>query len=80
MSWGVYGCCVPRYGRNGLLKEQQVSNLSVLAFARVVKLLANVTKLVAYPFHYLLPNKRFTSPERAAPSRRRLRAVDPAGA
>nr|WP_255761994.1 glycosyltransferase [Halomonas alkalisoli] len=38
-----------------------------MAFARVVKLLANVTKLAAYAFHYVLPNKRFTIPERAAP-------------
>ncbi|WP_200825340.1 hypothetical protein [Billgrantia desiderata] len=44
-----------------------MKNIGVLAFARVVKLLANVTKLVAYPFHYLFPDKRFTIPERAAP-------------
>ncbi len=47
--------------------EAGLKNIGVLAFARVVKLLANVTKLVAYPFHYLFPDKRFTIPERAAP-------------
>lgn len=41
--------------------------LVVLAFARIVKLLANVTKLGAYAFHALFPDKRFTIPERAAP-------------
>ncbi|RDB41841.1 glycosyl transferase [Halomonas sp. DQ26W] len=44
-----------------------MSKLVVLAFARVVKLLANVTKMAAYPFHYFFPSKRFTIPERAAP-------------
>jgi mannosyltransferase OCH1-like enzyme len=44
-----------------------LKNLGVLAFARIVKLLANLSKLAAYPFHYLFPNKRFTIPERAAP-------------
>lgn len=44
-----------------------MKNIGVLAFARVVKLLANLTKLAAYPFHSILPNKRFTIPERAGP-------------
>lgn len=44
-----------------------MKSIGVLAFARVVKLLANVTKLVSYGFHYVFPDKRFTIPERAAP-------------
>ncbi len=57
-----------------------MSNLSVLIFARIVKLLANVTKLTAYPFHFFFPDKRFTIPERAAPwwrSKRTLEAKVP---
>ncbi|WP_444677785.1 glycosyltransferase family 32 protein [Halomonas sp. E19] len=42
-------------------------NFVVLAFARLVKLLANIFKVASYGFHFLLPNKRFTIPERAAP-------------
>lgn len=48
-------------------KEKWVKGIAVLAFARVVKLLANVTKLASYGFHYFFPEKRFTIPERAAP-------------
>ena len=44
-----------------------MKNIGVLAFARGVKLLANISKMAAYPFHYVFPNKRFIIPERAAP-------------
>ncbi|WP_394425038.1 glycosyltransferase family 32 protein [Vreelandella stevensii] len=39
----------------------------IVATSRVIKLLANITKLLSYGFHALFPNKRFTLPERAAP-------------
>ncbi|MGJ7461866.1 glycosyltransferase family 32 protein [Halomonas sp. MA07-2] len=39
----------------------------IVATSRVIKLLANITKVLSYPFHWLLPNKRFTLPEQAAP-------------
>lgn len=35
--------------------------------SRVIKLFANITKLLSYVFHAVFPNKRFTLPERAAP-------------
>ena len=44
-----------------------MKNIGVLAFARMLKLLANITKLAAYGFHYVFPSKRFTIPERAEP-------------
>ncbi|QOR39024.1 glycosyl transferase [Billgrantia diversa] len=44
-----------------------MKNIGVLAFARVVKLLANLTKVASYGFHYVFPHKRFTIPEREAP-------------
>ncbi|WP_234286220.1 glycosyltransferase [Halomonas sp. MCCC 1A11057] len=53
-----------------------MNNFGVLAFARMVKLLANVTKLASYGFHFLFPNKRFTIPERAAPWWRSKRAAE----
>lgn len=39
----------------------------IVAVSRLIKLGANTTKVLCYPFHWLLPNKRFTLPERAAP-------------
>ncbi len=39
----------------------------IVAVSRVIKLLANITKVLSYGFHALFPNKRFTLPERAAP-------------
>ncbi|MFC2993630.1 glycosyltransferase family 32 protein [Halomonas tibetensis] len=39
----------------------------IVAVSRLIKLGANTTKVLSYPFHWLLPNKRFTLPERAAP-------------
>lgn len=39
----------------------------IVATSRIIKLLANITKLLSYGFHALFPNKRFTLPERSAP-------------
>ncbi|MGM1053987.1 MAG: glycosyltransferase family 32 protein [Pseudomonadota bacterium] len=39
----------------------------IVAASRLIKLGANITKVLSYPFHWLLPNKRFTLPERTAP-------------
>ncbi|WP_416137032.1 glycosyltransferase family 32 protein [Halomonas sp. HK25] len=39
----------------------------IVATSRIIKLVANITKVLSYPFHWLLPHKRFTLPERAAP-------------
>ncbi|QTP55238.1 glycosyl transferase [Billgrantia sulfidoxydans] len=44
-----------------------MKNTGILAFARLVKLLANITKVASYGFHYVFPDKRFIIPERAAP-------------
>lgn len=42
-------------------------NAIIVGTSRLIKLLANVTKLLSYVFHAVFPNKRFTLPERAAP-------------
>ncbi|MDM7481506.1 MAG: glycosyltransferase [Halomonas sp.] len=39
----------------------------IVATSRIIKLLANITKLLSYGFHALFPKKRFTLPEQAAP-------------
>lgn len=39
----------------------------IVATSSVIKLVANLTKMLSYPFHRVLPNKRFTLPEHAAP-------------
>lgn len=39
----------------------------ILFVSRLIKIFANLTKLLCYVFHFLFPNKRFTLPERAAP-------------
>lgn len=39
----------------------------IVATSRVIKLVANITKLLSYGFHALFPKKRFTLPEQAAP-------------
>ncbi len=39
----------------------------IVATSRVIKLAANITKLLSYGFHALFPKKRFTLPEQAAP-------------
>ncbi|MGR2736837.1 glycosyltransferase family 32 protein [Billgrantia sp. Q4P2] len=53
-----------------------MNNIGVLVFARAVKLLANITKLASYGFHFVFPDKRFTIPERAAPWWRSKRAAE----
>lgn len=39
----------------------------VVATSRLIKLGANITKVLSYPFHWALPRKRFTLPAHAAP-------------
>ena len=39
----------------------------IVVVSRFIKLFANITKLLSYVFHAIVPNKRFTLPERAAP-------------
>ena len=39
----------------------------IVAISRVIKLFANITKMLSYGFHALFPAKRFTLPERAGP-------------
>ncbi|WP_299311464.1 glycosyltransferase [uncultured Halomonas sp.] len=39
----------------------------IVATSRIVKLLANITKVLSYPFHWVLPNQRFTLPAHAEP-------------
>ncbi|MGP5712872.1 glycosyltransferase family 32 protein [Vreelandella alkaliphila] len=39
----------------------------IVATSRLIKLCANITKLLSYIFHAVLPNKRFTLPAYAAP-------------
>ncbi len=41
--------------------------LSRHVVGRLIKLTGNVFKLLSYPFHWLLPDKRFTLPAQAAP-------------
>lgn len=35
--------------------------------SRIIKIFANLTKLLCYVFHFLFPNKRFTLPKHATP-------------
>ncbi|MGH8496203.1 MAG: glycosyltransferase family 32 protein [Gammaproteobacteria bacterium] len=37
--------------------------------SRVIKIVANLTKVLSYGFHFLFPNKRFTLPARGRPIR-----------
>lgn len=39
----------------------------IVATSRVIKLVANITKVLSYPFHWVLPNLRFTLPAHAEP-------------
>jgi len=39
----------------------------IVATSRLIKLLANITKVLSYPFHWVLPNKRFTLPAQSSP-------------
>lgn len=42
--------------------------------SRVIKVAANLIKILCYGFHFVLPNKRFTLPARAQPIRRTQKA------
>ncbi|WP_275287212.1 glycosyltransferase family 32 protein [Halomonas elongata] len=44
-----------------------LSSFSRFIVGRLLKLMGNVFKLMSYPFHWLLPDKRFTLPAHAAP-------------
>ncbi|ALP52185.1 glycosyl transferase [Candidatus Tenderia electrophaga] len=46
---------------------QYVKKFLILFVSRIIKIIANLTKLLCYVFHFLFPNKRFTLPQRAAP-------------
>ena len=39
----------------------------IVATSRLIKLLANITKVLSYPFHWVMPNKRFTLPAQSSP-------------
>src|SRR5690554_559699 len=39
----------------------------IVITSRIIKLGANVTKVLSYPFHWVLPSKRFTIPAHAPP-------------
>jgi len=39
----------------------------IYLFGRIIKVMANIIKLLCYPFHYLFPKKRFTLPVHAKP-------------
>ena len=39
-----------------------MNNFPILVTNRLVRLSGNIFKVLAYPFHYLFPNKRFTIP------------------
>lgn len=39
----------------------------ILFASRIIKVFANITKLLSYIFHTLFPNKRFTIPSQSAP-------------
>lgn len=44
-----------------------MKKILILTFSRIVKLLANVVKMLSYAFHRLLPDKRFKIPAHAKP-------------
>ncbi|MDR9438276.1 MAG: glycosyltransferase [Halomonas sp.] len=44
-----------------------MKNAFILLTSRIIKLVANLLKLLCYPFHALFPGKRFTLPEAAPP-------------
>lgn len=47
--------------------SSRLKNTLIVATSRIIKLLANILKVFSYVFHAVLPNKRFTLPEHAAP-------------
>lgn len=50
-----------------MTQPSNASRLIIVATSRVIKLVANITKLSSYAFHALAPNKRFTLPAYAPP-------------
>ena len=44
-----------------------MKKILIVATSRLIKLTANITKVLSYPYHWVLPDKRFTLPECAAP-------------
>ena len=44
-----------------------MENIARFAANRLIKVFANLIKILCYGFHFLFPNKRFTIPEHAAP-------------
>lgn len=42
-------------------------NLIRLVANRIIKLIANITKILSYLFHFIFPNKRFTIPKHSKP-------------
>ena len=42
-------------------------NAVIFVTSRIIKLFANLTKILCYGFHFLLPKKRFTLPKSAGP-------------
>ncbi len=44
-----------------------MKNIFIYIVSRIIKLLANLTKILCYIFHFLFPNKRFTIPAKSAP-------------
>jgi len=44
-----------------------MKNFIIFVTSRIIKIFANITKLLCYVFHALLSNKRFTIPSQAAP-------------
>ncbi|GEN28461.1 glycosyl transferase [Halovibrio variabilis] len=44
-----------------------MNKILIVATSRLIKLSANIAKMLSYPFHWAFANKRFTLPEQAAP-------------
>lgn len=44
-----------------------MKKMLIVAISRIIKLSANLTKMLSYPFHWVFANKRFTLPKQAAP-------------
>ena len=52
-------------------RKISIKDVVVLKTGRLIKLMANITKLLSYGFHLVQPKKCFTLPERAAPGWKR---------
>lgn len=44
-----------------------MKNICIYLVGRIIKIFANLTKMLCYIFHFIFPNKRFTLPKRSAP-------------